>query len=53
MNILHKQQVFITERNNEQESRIYRLSNIKGIRNDENLAAKYLSGAYGGIPFLC
>lgn len=44
------QQIFIVDKSPASESFIYRLSDVKGIRPDENFAAKYLSGAYGSFP---
>lgn len=50
LNFLDKYQIFFTSKNEKQESIIYRLSDISGVRNDDNYMMKYLSGAYGGIP---
>lgn len=50
INFLNKKQIFITDRNAKQESNIYKLSSMSGIRNDDNIESKYLSGTYGGIP---
>jgi hypothetical protein len=47
---LHKQQVMLCERGSDGASRAWRLDEVKGIRSDDNLLAKYLAGAYGGIP---
>ena len=52
MNFLHKRQVFLTEKNEEQESSLVRLSDMAGVRNDDNIMQKYLSGTYGGVPKL-
>ena len=47
---LSKYQIFIVEKNQDCESEMYRLDEIQGVRNDDNLLKKYLAGAYGGIP---
>lgn len=52
MNFLHKRQIFLTEKNINQESSIFRLSDMAGVRNDDNIMQKYLSGTYGGVPTL-
>ena len=52
MNFLHKRQIFLAEKDSNQESSIFRLSDIAGIRNDDNIMQKYLSGTYGGVPIL-
>ena len=50
MNDLSKHQIFLVEKNLECESEVYRLDQIEGIRNDDDLQKKYLAGAYGGVP---
>lgn len=52
MNFLHKSQIFLAEKNDDQESSLIRLSDMIGIRNSDNLMQKYLSGTYGGVPCL-
>lgn len=45
-----KSQIFLAEKQAESLStEIYRLDDVEGVRNDENFANKYLSGAYGAI----
>ena len=46
---LDKQQIIITEKEGNT-SQAWRLDDIEGVRVDENYYAKYLAGAYGGIP---
>lgn len=46
---LDKQQILIVEKN-ENVSEAWKLSDIDGVRADENYYAKYLAGVYGGIP---
>ena len=50
LNCLNKTQILITEKNSEGASEVWRLDDVTGVRNDDNFYAKYLSGAYGGIP---
>ena len=50
VNELSKCQIFLTEKNEDCESEIYRLDEIEGIKPDDNLLGKYLAGAYGGVP---
>jgi hypothetical protein len=50
LNILHKSQVMLVEKNADCESSGYRLDEIKNIRTDDNYYAKYMAGAYGAIP---
>ena len=48
--LLSKYQVFLTEKNKDCESEIYRLDEVEGIRPEDDLAKNYLAGAYGGVP---
>jgi AAA15 family ATPase/GTPase len=50
MNKLDMHQIHLVEKNDNSESFVYRLNQIKGIRSDENFLAKYMSGAYGAFP---
>lgn len=52
LNLLDKYQIALTEKNEKGESEIWRLDEVKGVRLDDNYYAKYLSGAYGGVPDL-
>lgn len=52
LNFLSKYQVFLTDKDQEQATSITRLSDIGGVRNDDNLMQKYLAGAYGGVPLI-
>jgi uncharacterized protein len=52
LNVLHKSQVTLVEKDEHCESTSYRLDQVEGIRNDDNLYAKYRSGAYGAVPNL-
>ncbi|MBU1132152.1 ATP-binding protein [Patescibacteria group bacterium] len=50
MNKLDIHQIFLTEKNENGESTVYRLNEVEGIRTDENYLAKYMTGAYGAFP---
>lgn len=52
MNFLEKYQIIITDKDSLQASRAYRLSDLRGVRKDDNYMQKYLAGAYGGTPEL-
>lgn len=52
LNVLHKSQVMLVEKNEACESTAWRMDSIQGIRNDDNFYAKYLAGAYGAVPQL-
>lgn len=50
LNLLHKSQVMLVEKNAHCESTAFRMDAIKGIRTDDNFYAKYMAGAYGAVP---
>lgn len=50
LNVLHKSQVMLVEKNEDCESTAWRMDSIHGIRNDDNFYAKYMAGAYGAVP---
>ena len=50
-NLLNKHQVYLVEKY-EQASEAWRLDEMEGIRNDDNLYAKYMAGAFDAIPNL-
>lgn len=52
LNLLHKSQVTLVEKDEHCDSMSYRLDQVEGIRNDDNLYAKYRAGAYGAVPNL-
>jgi uncharacterized protein len=52
LNIVHKSQVVLVEKNEFNESSAWRLDSVAGIRNDDNFYAKYMAGAYGAVPQL-
>ncbi|MDX8409058.1 MAG: AAA family ATPase [Mariprofundales bacterium] len=50
LNLVHKSQVMLVEKDAECESSAVRMDAVKGIRNDDNYYAKYMAGAYGATP---
>lgn len=49
LNRLQKHQVYLCEKYNQQ-SYAWRLDEVKGLRADDNLYAKYMAGALGAVP---
>jgi AAA15 family ATPase/GTPase len=52
LNSLQKAQVTLVEKNENGVSQAWSLSDVRGVRNDENFFGKYLAGAYGAVPSL-
>lgn len=52
LDLLDKHQIIFTEKDEDQTSEAFSLSDIKGVRPDENYLAKYKAGAYGALPRL-
>ena len=50
--ILRRDQVYFTEKGEDDATRLYSLADLKGIRNDADFARNYLAGYYGAIPIL-
>ena len=50
LNLIHKSQVMLVQKNPDCESSACRLDAVSGIRNDDNHYAKYMAGAYGAVP---
>ncbi|MES3032002.1 MAG: ATP-binding protein [Patescibacteria group bacterium] len=50
LNELDKPQIVIVEKNEKNISEAWKLTDIEGVRPDDNYYAKYLAGVYGGIP---
>ena len=50
LNLLHKSQVMLVEKNETCESVAWRMDSVEGIRNDDDFYTKYMAGAYGAIP---
>lgn len=51
MHELNKSQIFLVEKD-DQLSEIYRADEIEGLRTQDNLYKKYITGALGGVPDL-
>ena len=51
-NILQKDQVLLIEKDPDGFSEAWRLGDMKGVRRDDNMYAKYRAGAYGAVPNL-
>lgn len=49
LNHLQKHQVYLVQKDNQQ-SEAWRLDEVVGVRSDDNLYAKYMSGAFEAIP---
>lgn len=47
---LDKTQVLLVEKDDDCRSEAWRLDSVKGVRRDDNLYAKYMSGAYAAVP---
>ncbi|OFX07566.1 MAG: hypothetical protein A2516_04850 [Alphaproteobacteria bacterium RIFOXYD12_FULL_60_8] len=47
---LTKEEVVLTEKDDQGRTKVYRLADVHGVRRDENLYGKYLMGAYGAVP---
>jgi predicted ATPase len=50
LNTLSKEQVILVEKDADCVSHAYRLSDIKGVRRDDNYFANYNAGRYGAVP---
>lgn len=48
-NILNKHQIYLVEKT-DQISESWRLDEMEGVRNDDNLYAKYMAGAFSAVP---
>lgn len=47
---LDKYQIVLTEKEDNGQTAVWRLDQMKGVRADDNYYTKYLAGAYGGVP---
>lgn len=52
LEMLSKDQVLLVEKDSQGSSDAWLLSNVEGVRRDDNLYAKYRAGAYGAVPDL-
>jgi hypothetical protein len=50
--IMRRDQFYFTEKQEDESTRLYSLSDLKGIRNDADFAKQYLAGYYGALPIL-
>ena len=50
LNLVHKSQVMLIQKNADCESTASRMDAVEGIRSDDNFYAKYMAGAYGAVP---
>ena len=50
LNLVHKSQVMLVQKDMDCESTASRMDAVEGIRNDDNFYAKYMAGAYGAVP---
>lgn len=50
--ILRRDQIYFTEKSIYDESILYSLADLKGIRNNSDFARQYLAGFYGALPVL-
>ncbi len=50
LNLVHKSQVMLVQKDLDCESTACRMDAVEGIRNDDNFYAKYMAGAYGAVP---
>lgn len=48
-NLLNKHQIYLVEKT-DQLSEAWRLDEMEGVRNDDNLYAKYMAGAFSAVP---
>jgi hypothetical protein len=50
--LFRRDQIWFIEKDQQQASRLYALSEFKGVRNDASFEKDYILGRYGAIPFL-
>ena len=50
--ILRRDQIYFAEKSIQDETVLYALSDLKGIRNNADFARQYLAGFYGALPLL-
>lgn len=50
LNHLEKEQIILVDKREGCQSQVYRLDDLKGVRRDDNIYAKYMAGAYGAVP---
>lgn len=50
--IMRRDQFYFAEKDSDMGTRVYSLSDLKGVRNDADFARHYLAGFYGSLPYL-
>jgi uncharacterized protein len=50
--LLRRDQIYFAEKNKQDATEIYALSDIKGTRNDATFEKDYIKGKYGAIPYI-
>lgn len=50
--VLQPDQVWLIEKGNDGASELFSMTDIKGLRKDENIGRNYLNGVYGAVPVL-
>jgi AAA15 family ATPase/GTPase len=50
MEVLEKNQIYLTDNGNRKGTRLYSLDSIKGVRKDISFSAAYRAGRFGGLP---
>lgn len=50
--IMRRDQFYFTEKNTSEETKLFSLAELKGIRNNADFARQYLAGLYGALPKL-
>ena len=50
--LFRRDQIWFTEKNRYGASGLYSLSDLKGVRKEEDYEKNYIKGKYGGIPYL-
>ena len=50
--MMRRDQFYFTEKKEDESTKLYSLSDLKGIRNDADFAKQYLAGYYGALPIL-
>jgi hypothetical protein len=49
---MRRDQFYFTEKTSYEDTRLYSLADLKGIRNNADFAKQYLAGYYGALPIL-
>lgn len=49
---LKKESIWFVEKNNKEESELYSLKDIEGVRSDIEFEKNYLEGRFGGVPYI-